>query len=45
MILNTMCNTCDEPSKYPVGFWDGAEGKTGGCLYDCKNEKCEVNIS
>ncbi len=41
MNINTKCNKCNEPTKSVTGFWDG-KGGTHGCLYDCKNAKCEV---
>lgn len=41
MLINTKCNKCNESTKFVTGFWDG-EGDTHGCLYDCKNTKCDV---
>lgn len=41
MILNGKCNACKEPTKYVAGFFDGLRGRHG-CLFDCKNERCEV---
>ena len=41
MEIYEKCNTCADPTKRPVGFWDGADG-THGCLYDCSNDACEV---
>lgn len=38
---NEKCNTCSEPTKRPVGFWDGRDG-SHGCLYSCQNEMCEA---
>lgn len=40
MVLNSKCNTCKEPTKFVVGFYDGPRSK--GCVYDCKNKECEV---
>lgn len=40
MVLNSKCENCKEQTKYVVGFFDGEH--TGGCMFDCKNEKCEV---
>ena len=40
-MMNTQCNSCNEPTKFPIGFWGGIKG-THGCLYDCKNENCPV---
>ena len=39
------CSDCQEPSKYPVGFWDGRDedgNPTGGYLYNCKNTDCPI---
>mgnify|MGYP002536671333 CR=1 FL=1 len=41
MVVNAKCNPCKEPTKYVVGFFDGPRGRHG-CLFDCKNERCEV---
>ena len=41
MVVNAKCNTCKEPTKYVAGFFDGPRGRHG-CLFDCKNEQCEV---
>ena len=41
MAINAKCNDCKEPTKYVVGFFDGRNG-THGCLYDCRNEECEI---
>jgi len=35
------CETCDNPTKYTTGFWDGENG-THGRLYDCHNLDCEI---
>ena len=43
MLINAKCNDCKEPSKFPVGFWDGKNDRHG-CLYDCKNTDCEIKI-
>ena len=40
MVLNSKCNTCKEPTKFVVGFYDGPRSK--GCVYDCKNKECGV---
>ena len=34
------CQTCTEPTKYPIGFWDGE--KSHGGIFDCDNSDCEV---
>jgi len=34
------CQTCTNPTKYPIGFWDG-ENSHGG-IFDCHNSDCEV---
>lgn len=39
--MNTKCNDCQDSTKYVVGFFDGSKGRHG-CLFDCKNEQCEV---
>ena len=41
MVVNAKCNLCKEPTKYVAGFFDGPRGRHG-CLFDCKNEQCEV---
>lgn len=41
MVVNAKCNLCKEPTKYVAGFFDGPRGRHG-CLFDCKNEYCEV---
>lgn len=41
MVVNAKCNACKEPTKYVAGFYDGPKGRHG-CLFDCKNEQCEV---
>ena len=35
------CNTCNEPTKYILGLWDGPNG-TYGRTYDCHNLNCEL---
>lgn len=40
-MINTQCDSCKEPTKFPIGFWGGING-THGCLYDCKNANCPV---
>lgn len=40
-MINTQCNSCKEPTKFPIGFWGGINNKHG-CLYDCKNANCPV---
>jgi len=34
------CQTCTEPTKHAVGFWDGKN--THGQIYNCNNLSCEV---
>lgn len=41
MVANAKCNSCKESTKYVAGFFDGPRGRHG-CLFDCKNEQCEV---
>ena len=41
MVVNAKCNSCKEPTKFVVGFYDGSKGKHG-CLIDCKNVKCDI---
>jgi len=36
------CQTCNDPTKYIIGLWDGANG-THGAIYDCHNLNCEIN--
>lgn len=38
-MINMQCESCKEPTKFPIGFWDGINN-THGCLYDCKNTDC-----
>lgn len=40
MIINATCNGCTEPTKYPVGLWDGETAS--GYMYECKNESCNI---
>lgn len=42
MVVNAKCNPCKEPTKYVAGFFDGPRGRRG-CLFDCKNEQCEIS--
>jgi len=35
------CQTCNDPTKYISGFWDGAKG-TSGQMFDCNNLNCEI---
>jgi len=35
------CQTCNDPTKYITGLWDGANG-THGAIYDCHNLDCGV---
>jgi len=34
------CQTCNDPTRYAIGFWDGA--KSNGRIYNCNNLSCEV---
>ena len=34
------CQTCNDLTKYPIGFWDGE--KSHGRIYNCNNLSCEV---
>ena len=34
------CQTCTNPTKYPIGFWDGE--KSHGRIFDCHNLECEL---
>ena len=39
------CTDCQEPTKTPVGFWDGRDKNgtpTSGFLYDCSNADCPI---
>lgn len=37
------CEKCPEPTKYPVGFWDGPEG--GGFMFGCSSQTCQLAIN
>jgi len=37
------CQTCTDPTKHPIGFWDGEN--THGQLFDCHNHDCEAKQS
>lgn len=32
------CKKCPEPTKRPIGFWDGPKG--GGFMYRCDSQTC-----
>ena len=34
------CQTCTNPTKYPIGFWDGKDSH--GQIFDCQNLDCEI---
>jgi len=34
------CQTCTNPTRYPIGFWDGENSH--GQIFDCRNSDCEV---
>ena len=36
------CEECPEPTKHPVGFWDGPEG--GGFMFGCSSQTCQLAI-
>jgi len=36
------CQSCNEPTKYILGLWDGSNG-THGAIFDCHNLSCEIN--
>lgn len=39
------CSDCQEPTKIPVGFWDGRDEngrRTSGFLYSCNNADCPI---
>lgn len=38
---NIKCGGCPEPSKRPVGFWDGE--MDGGIMYDCESTSCPIS--
>lgn len=44
MVINidAECEKCNDPTKRPVGFWDGTFGH--GCIYDCENHDCEMKV-
>jgi len=35
------CQTCNDPTKYITGLWDG-KGGAHGILCDCRNYKCKI---
>lgn len=40
-----LCSDCKDPTKTPVGFWDGrdANGRsTSGFLFSCENTECPI---
>ena len=37
------CEKCLEPTKYPVGFWDGPGD--GGLMYGCGSQSCQLAIN
>lgn len=39
--INAECEKCNDSTKRPIGFWDGANGKHG-YIYECKNRNCET---
>jgi len=34
------CQTCTNPTKHPIGFWDGKDSH--GQVFDCDNYACEL---
>lgn len=41
------CDTCNEPTKSPMGFWDGYDEQgnmTGGCTWHCDSPECEIAV-
>lgn len=38
--MGLQCEQCTEPTKRPVGFWDG--DNCGGYMWDCDNLNCPV---
>lgn len=39
------CTDCQEPTKKPVGFWDGRDKNgrpTSGLIFDCSNVDCPI---
>ena len=34
------CQTCTDPTKHPIGFWDGENSH--GQIFDCDNLECEL---
>lgn len=39
-MYNKRCDLCDEPTKRPVGHWDG-HGESGS-IYSCSNKECVI---
>ena len=34
------CQTCTNPTKHPIGFWDGE--KSHGQIFNCDNQACII---
>lgn len=46
-MVSSKCDTCNEPTKCPVGFWDGYDERgnmTGSCTWGCDSPDCEIAI-
>ena len=40
MNMKENCQTCTNPTKYPIGFWDGE--KSHGKIFNCHNYACII---
>ena len=44
--MREKCNTCTEPTRRVIGFWDGCDKFTGepthGQIYECNSTTCEL---
>lgn len=40
MVLNSKCNTCKEPTKFVVGFYDGPRSKDACMTVRIKSAEC-----
>jgi hypothetical protein len=43
--MKKQCAKCNEPTKAPIGFWDGKDKNgrpTGGLVFSCSNSECPI---
>lgn len=46
-MANSKCDTCNEPTKIPTGFWDRCDehgNMIGGCTWGCDSPDCEIAV-